>query len=95
MTGEIKRTGDWAGEEWAGEKPAADEDPNQDHWNKTEAVGDRGHGAPSPVDPATMPEGDVSITGNRHTPGESHWAGDGADAERPDRPSGDRPLDKG
>ena len=59
-------------------------------WNKTEYVGDRGEGAPAPVDPDTMPEGENALSGNRHPPGESHWAG--TDAEPA---TGDRPLDQG
>ena len=96
MTDDTRRPDDWTGEEWAGdtgdrrtdadtEQPAA----TSDRWNKSEAVGDRGHGAPAPVDPDTMPEGENALSGNRHGSGESHWAGD----ER-EPVTGDRPLDQ-
>ena len=45
-----------------------------EHWNKEQYVGDHGDGAPAPQDPDTMPEGETSISGNRHTSGEEHWA---------------------
>ena len=63
-----------------------------DRWVKTEWVGDQGEGAPAPVDPDTMPEGDRTISGNRHGSGEQHWAGQ--DQARRAGPSGDRPLDQ-
>jgi hypothetical protein len=81
------RTGDWTGDEWKGDEtagastpitPTAD-DPAEtaartEHWNKNQYVGDHGDGAPAPQDPDTMPEGETSISGNRHTSGEAHWA---------------------
>jgi hypothetical protein len=36
-----------------------------------------------------MPEGENALSGNRHAPGESHWAGDEREPVR-----GDRPLDQ-
>jgi hypothetical protein len=45
-----------------------------DRWNKTQWVGDQGHGAPEAVDPDEMPEGENRFSGDRHNPGEEHWA---------------------
>ena len=96
MTDNTRRPDDWTGEEWAGEtgdrKTDADTQETagtSDRWNKTEFVGDRGEGAPAPVDPDTMPEGENALSGDRHTPGESHWAGTHAEPAK-----GDRPLDQ-
>ena len=72
---DTERTGDWKGKEWAGEQPThTADDPQGEHWNKEQYVGDHGDGAPAPQDPDTMPEGETSISGNRHTSGEEHWA---------------------
>ena len=97
MTDDTRRPDDWTGEEWAGNTGDRETDADtqstaatSDRWNKTEFVGDRGEGAPAPVDPDTMPEGENALSGGRHTPGESHWAG--TDAEPA---TGDRPLDQG
>jgi len=78
------RPEDWTGDEWAGDEarehaaPGSD-DPEQtaaetDRWNKTQWVGDQGDGAPAPIDPDAMPEGEESLSGFRHAPGEEHWA---------------------
>jgi hypothetical protein len=96
---DTKRTGDWTGDEWAGDETTrttetagmtgtsriSETDTEQvspdregGHWNKEQWVGDQGEGAPLPRDPDTMPEGETSITGDRHTPGEQHWAPDTA-----------------
>ena len=82
-TPDQRRERDWTGEEWAGEPPteeqAADAATGKDaRWNKTEWVGDQGGGMPSPMDPSTMPEGETSISGDRHPSGEQHWAPDTA-----------------
>lgn len=63
-----------------------------DRWNKTQWVGDQGHGAPSPVDPDAMPEGESRFSGDRHNPGEEHWARGQSDEPRED--AGDRPLER-
>ena len=96
MTDDTRRSDDWTGEDWAGEtgdrRTDADTKATADttaEWNKSEYVGDRGEGAPAPVDPDTMPEGETALSGNRHASGESHWAG--SDAEPA---TGDRPLDR-
>ena len=96
MTDDTPRPDDWTGEEWAGEtgERRTDVDTEStaaktDRWNKSEMVGDRGHGAPDPVDPDAMPEGENALSGNRHPAGESHWAGDEREPVR-----GDRPLDQ-
>jgi hypothetical protein len=96
MTDDTRRPDDWTGEEWAGEtgERETDEDTRTtaaatDRWNKTEYVGDRGAGAPAPVDPDTMPEGSNPLGGGRHAPGESHWAGTDKESA-----TGDRPLDQ-
>ena len=96
MTDDTRRPDDWTGDDWAGDTgdretvadtaSTAGTDPR---WNKSEVVGDRGDGAPAPVDPDTMPEGENALSGDRHTPGESHWAG--TDAEPA---TGDRPLEQ-
>ena len=90
MTDDTRRSDDWTGEDWAGEtgdRPTdADTTPE---WNKSEYVGDRGAGAPAPVDPDAMPEGSNELSGDRHGSGESHWAGDTAEPT-----TGDRPLDR-
>ena len=97
MTDDTRRPDDWTGDEWAGEtgdrRTDADTEATAattDAWNKSQAVGDRGHGAPAPVDPDSMPEGENALGGGRHPAGESHWAGD----ER-EPVTGDRPLDQG
>ena len=72
---DTERTGDWKGKDWAGDEPTRPSDDAQgEHWNKEQYVGDHGDGAPLPQDPDTMPEGETSISGNRHTSGEEHWA---------------------
>ena len=72
---DTKRTDDWKGEEWAGEDATrTPEATPAEHWNKSQYVGDTGSGTPAPQDPATMPEGETAISGNRHTSGEEHWA---------------------
>ena len=97
MTDDTRRPDDWTGEEWAGNTGDRETDADtqstaatSDRWNKTEFVGDRGEGAPAPVDPDTMPEGENALSGDRHTPGESHWAGTHAEPA-----TGARPLDQG
>jgi hypothetical protein len=102
MTDETKREGDWTGDEWAGDETARQGDPvandteqtaaGSDRWNKTEWVGDQGHGAPAPVDPDEMAEGETSISGNRHASGEQHWAGGTSSEHEP--ATGDRPLER-
>lgn len=79
MADDLRRERDWDRTEWAGsvtDKPGDAETPT---WNKTEWVGDQGEGAPEPIRREDMPEGDTSITGNRHPSGEQHWA----DTSRP------------
>ena len=95
-TRDTRRPDDWTGEEWAGETGDRRTDVDSEgtaaetaRWNKSEVVGDRGQGAPAPVDPDAMPEGENALGGGRHAPGESHWAGD---AQEPAR--GDRPLEQ-
>ncbi|HKF85915.1 MAG TPA: hypothetical protein VKB30_09025 [Candidatus Limnocylindrales bacterium] len=97
MTDDTRRPDDWTGEDWAGDtgerRTDADTEATaatSDRWNKSEYVGDRGEGAPAPVDPDTMPEGENKLDGGRHAPGESHWAGS---AQEP--VTGDRPLEQG
>jgi hypothetical protein len=97
MTDDTRRPDDWTGDDWAGDTGDRETDADTrstaaatDRWNKTEVVGDRGHGAPAPVDPDTMPEGENALSGDRHAPGESHWAGTNAEPV-----TGDRPLDQG
>jgi hypothetical protein len=68
----------WDREAWAGDL-TDDRAPKSEHWNKTEFVGDQGEGAPLPQDPATMLEGETSISGNRQPSGEQHWAEPKAD----------------
>ena len=63
-------------------------------WNKTQWVGDQGEGAPMPVDPDTMPEGENRLSGNRHAPGEEHWAGGQAETRARTSDTGDRPLEQ-
>lgn len=53
-----------------------------DRWTKTQWVGDQGEGAPLPQDPDTMPEGENALSGDRHAPGEQHWARGQASADR-------------
>ncbi len=96
MTDETRRPDDWTGEEWAGEtgdrRTDVDTKATADttaEWNKSEYVGDRGDGAPAPIDPDVMPEGSNKLSGDRHGAGESHWAG--TDTEPT---TGDRPLDR-
>ena len=85
---DTKRTGDWKGEEWAGEQPTRTADEATDAWNKQQYVGDQGDGTPAPQDPDTMPEGETSISGNRHTAGEEHWApGEPLETTTPDTTS--------
>jgi hypothetical protein len=75
MDDNTRRSDDWKGEEWAGEDATRNPQASpSEHWNKEQWVGDQGSGSPLPQDPATMPEGDTSISGNRHTPGEQHWS---------------------
>ena len=79
MTEKTTREGDWNRTDWEGEgqgKPSADDADATTgaRWNKQEYVGDRGEGAPPPQDPDTMPEGETGLSGDRHTPGEEHWA---------------------
>jgi hypothetical protein len=97
MTDDTRRPDDWTGEDWAGDTGDRETDADTqstaavtDRWNKTELVGDRGDGAPAPVDPDTMPEGEHGLSGDRQSPGESHWAGTHAEPV-----TGDRPLDQG
>jgi hypothetical protein len=97
MTDDTRRSDDWTGEDWAGDTGERRTDADTEstaattaEWNKTEYVGDRGEGAPAPVDPDTMPQGENALSGDRHPPGESHWAG--TDREPA---TGDRPLDQG
>jgi hypothetical protein len=65
---------------------------DEDRWNKTQWVGDQGEGAPMPVDPDTMPEGENALSGDRHTSGGQHW-GQGQSADRASD-SGDRILEQ-
>jgi len=88
MTRDPEREKDWARQDWAGsvsDEPPI-EDTQADQWNKTAWVGDQGEGAPLPVPPASMPEGEASISGNRHPVGEQHWAGGSEVRERTDLP---------
>jgi hypothetical protein len=83
MTTDRTRDGDWDRSEWKGE-PDADTDRTAattpadaatgDRWTKTQWPGDQGAGSPEPVDPDAMPEGEPGLSGDRHAPGESHWA---------------------
>ncbi|HEU0244905.1 MAG TPA: hypothetical protein VFQ75_13460 [Candidatus Limnocylindrales bacterium] len=96
---DTRRTGDWTGDEWAGgetnrttstDPAGAVNDPEAtaertEHWNKSQYAGDHGEGVPARQDPDTMPEGETSISGNRHTPGEEHWAPE-RDADATTRP---------
>jgi hypothetical protein len=102
MTENGKREGDWDRTEWKGSAPSATKDPKDElteattppepdsPWVKTEWVGDQGEGAPGPVDPAEMPEGEHTISGDRHAPGVQHWAGGGSKNHEP--ATGDRDL---
>ena len=97
MTDDTRRPDDWTGDDWAGDTGDRGTDADTqstaattDRWNKTEVVGDRGGGAPAPVDPDTMPEGENALSGDRQAEGESHWAGTHAEPV-----TGDRPLDQG
>ena len=82
--GDTNRPNDWTGDEWAGDEERRQGGPTPDdteqtaaatdRWNKTEWVGDQGEGAPAPVDPDAMPEGDTGLSGFRHNPGEERWA---------------------
>jgi hypothetical protein len=88
MTEDRTRDGDWNRTDWEGEgqdqgattveRIPADRTPTDeatgDRWTKTQWVGDQGHGAPEPQDPDTMPEGETGLSGDRHNPGEEHWA---------------------
>jgi hypothetical protein len=105
MTNDRERTGDWNRTDWVGEgqgdrddertargEAVADEaTPAGDRWNKSEWVGDQGQGTPAPVDPDRMPEGEPGLSGDRHSPGEQHWA-DGQERDQP-RAADGRPLD--
>jgi hypothetical protein len=57
-----------------GEVPEAGGPGSADRWTKTQWVGDLGNGAPEPIDPVAMPEGENRLSGDRHNPGEEHWA---------------------
>lgn len=106
MTHDRERTGDWDRTDWVGEgqgdrdepraprgEAVADEStPTGGRWNKAEWVGDQGQGAPAPADPDRMPEGEPGLSGDRHSPGEQHWAG-GQEHEQP-RAADGRPLDQ-
>jgi hypothetical protein len=87
MTNDRTRTGDWDRTEWKGdipdddrpgESPAGDEHAlpgtASDRWQKTQWPGDQGEGAMPPQDPDDMPEGETGLSGDRHAPGEQHWA---------------------
>ena len=98
MTADQKRTGDWTGDQWAPDdttdEAAVAHDTRageRDRWQKTQWPGDQGEGAPGPVDPDAMPEGESAISGDRHAPGEQHWAGD---PDRGGEHAGDRPLER-
>lgn len=43
-------------------------------WNKDQYVADRGEGDEPPEDPDAMPEGETGLSGDRHVPGEQHFA---------------------
>ena len=96
MTDDTRRSDDWTGEDWAGEtgdrhgptptRADCRHDRRSGTRPSTSAIS--GEGAPAPVDPDLMPEGETALSGNRHPSGESHWAG--TDAEPA---TGDRPLD--
>ncbi|HEY3333851.1 MAG TPA: hypothetical protein VGK16_01345 [Candidatus Limnocylindrales bacterium] len=88
---DTKRSKDWTGDEWAGDEASRPTSPTDtaagdpvataarsEHWNKSQYVGDQGEGRLAPQDPDTMPEGETSISGNRHADGEEHWAPDEA-----------------
>ena len=100
ITDDTRREGEWTGDQWAGENEADDDQTNvvpdtaetaatTDRWNKTQWVGDQGEGAPAPVDPDEMAEGEQGLSGHRDTSGEQHWAGD-----RSEPVTGDRPLER-
>ena len=86
MTDDRERTGDWERTQWEGEVP--DRDPARDpsstatdagpgdtaRWQKTQWPGDQGEGGMPPEDPDAMPEGETGLSGDRHAPGEQHWA---------------------
>lgn len=87
MTEKTTGEGDWNRTDWVGEgQEDAEEQPTDvlgrdpadatagARWNKQEYVGDRGEGSPPPQDPDTMPEGETGLSGDRHTPGEQHFA---------------------
>ena len=86
MTDDRTREGDWDRTEWEGEGQDASRDVADSttgaRWNKQEWVGDQGEGAPVPQDPDTMPEGETGLSGDRHAPGEEHWARGQAEDER-------------
>jgi len=85
---EAETTTDRTGADVNRETPAS----GDDRWNKTQWVGDQGEGAPMPVDPDTMPEGENRLSGDRHAPSEEHWAP--GEAETRSRDLGDRPLEQ-
>ena len=66
---------EWSRYQWAGVDPVPDE-PDVPRWNLTEWPGDFGEGGTATrLDPADMPEGDVGISGFRHSPGGGNrWA---------------------
>ena len=84
MPEERARGADWDRYQWEGEGqgPAAGEHPAQPkpaRWTKDEWVGDQGRGSPPHEDPDTMAEGDSRLSGDRHAPGEEHWARGGSE----------------
>jgi hypothetical protein len=95
MTEQREKPRDWDRSQWAGGSATADRDADpkdsptrpagEEHWNKTEWVGDQGHGTrPAPQAPEDMPEGAPGLSGLRHNPGTQHWVPD-KKQERPDK----------
>lgn len=85
LGGDTSRPDDWNRTEWEGEgQDGTSTDATDatgtadaavgDRWNKNQWVGDQGQGAPLPQDPDSMPEGENALSGDRHAPGEEHWA---------------------
>jgi hypothetical protein len=64
---------DWTAAEWASENPTTTRDA-MPHWTKDEYVGDRGQGESAHVAASDMLEGELGLSGFRHTVPASHWA---------------------
>ena len=82
-----ERTGDWDRTDWVGDTPDPElprtTPPERDdtlpgdttaRWQKTQWPGDQGEGDMPREDPDAMPEGETGLSGDRHAPGEQHWA---------------------